>query len=324
MRAVYCIQYGGVENLKIVEAPTPVIMKNQILVQVRATTVQTADWRIRTLEMPKGMRFMAKLFFGFRKPKQPIFGTEFAGTVVAVGESVTHFKIGDEVVAATGAKYGGHAEFAKVSEKGAVIKKPSSLTVQEAASIPFGGITALDFLKYKAKVKSGDRVIVNGASGSVGVAAIQVAKILGAHVTAVCGSQNVEFVKSLGADRVIDYSKTKFWEENEKYNVIFDIVGDLKTTLLINSLAEKGKLVLIAAGINQMLEAVAKNLFSNHRIICGVANESKEMLTEIIGLAESGKYRAIIDKEFPLEEIAQAHLLVQSRHKRGNVVIRNF
>ncbi len=323
MRAVYCIQYGGVENLKIVDAPTPILGKKDILVQVFGSSVQTADWRIRTLQMPDGMKFLARLFFGFKSPKQPIFGTEFAGRVVAIGDSVTRFKIGDDVVAATGAKYGAHAEFAKISEDGVLTKKPSSLKFEDVASLPFGGITALDFLKYKAKVGSGDKVLINGASGAVGVAAIQIAKILGAHVTAVCGTQNADFVKSLGADRVIDYTKTKFWDQNEKYDVIFDIVGELKISHFLSALAEKGKLVLIAAGISQMLEAVVRNLFSNRKILCGVTSESKEMLAEIVSLTESGKFRAIIAKEFPLDEIAQAHLLVESRHKRGNVVIRN-
>lgn len=321
MRAVYCTGYGSVENLKIVEIEKPVIGKNDILVQVMATTVQTADWRIRTLEMPEGMGFMAKLFFGFKGPKQPVLGTEFSGKIVAIGDAVTKFKINDEIIAATGPKLGAHAEYVKISETGVIIKKPVSVSFQEGASLAFGGITALDFLKYRAQVKPGENILINGASGAVGTAAIQIAKILGANVTAVCSKANEDFVKSLGANQVIDYSLIRFWEGDLKYDVIFDIVGDLSTQKLLKALKPTGRLILVSAGLGQMVGSVFKNLFSNQKVFCGVASETKEYLLELAQLAAGGKYKSVVDRKFSMDEIAEAHLRVQGRHKRGNVVI---
>lgn len=321
MKAVYCTQYGGVENLKIVEVKNPVPEKKEVLVQVMATTVQTADWRVRTLELPRGMSFIGKLALGFNRPRQPILGTEFSGKVTRVGPDVTQFKIGDDIIGATGAKFGAHAEFIKISEDAALVKKPLSLSYADAASLPFGGITALDFLKYRAQIKQGEKVLINGASGSVGVAAIQIAKILGAEVTAVCGPGSIEFVRSFGVQHVLDYTQIHFWKKNQKYDVVFDIIGNLEISDLLKVLNRNGRLILVAAGLGQMLGSVVRNLFSKEKIFCGVALETKAMLAELVGLVESGQYRAVVEKELPLSEIAQAHRLVQSRHKHGNVVI---
>lgn len=322
MKAAYCTQFGGVENIKIVDIEKPTIGKNEILIQVVAATVQTADWRIRTLSMPPGMGFMAKLIFGFRRPRQPILGTEFAGKVVSIGDGVTSFKIGDEIIAATGPKLGAHAEYIKIKDTGVLVKKPMSLSFESGAALPFGGITALDFLKYRAKVKPNEKVLINGASGAVGSAAIQMAKMLGAHVTAVCSQENASFVKSLGADDVIDYSLTSFWEKDTRYDVIFDVFGNVETQLLLRSLTTTGRLVLASAGLWQMLGAAYKNMKSAQKIFCGVASETIDNLKEIVQLAADGKYKSIIDKEFSLQDIAQAHAYVQGRHKRGNVVIK--
>tara|TARA_B110001454_G_C12723340_1_gene436792 strand:- start:8928 stop:9914 length:987 start_codon:yes stop_codon:yes gene_type:complete len=321
MKAIHCTQYGDVEHLKILEVEKPAIGKDEVLVQVATTTVQTADWRVRTLTMPAGMTFFAKIFFGFNKMKQPILGTEFAGRIVSVGESVTRFKVGDDIVATTGAKFGAHAEFSKVSENGVVLKKPSRLTFQEIVCLPFGGLTALDFLKYRVKVKPNQNVLVVGASGAVGTAAIQISKILGANVIAVCSYENQHFVKSLGADQVIDYARTKFWEESSKYDVIFDAVGNLETSKLLNSLHKNGKLVLVSASLWQMLTSALRNFFSKQEIFSGVIEESPQRLAELVRLVELGKYKPVIGKEYAFQDIVEAHKCVQSRHKRGNVVI---
>jgi NADPH:quinone reductase-like Zn-dependent oxidoreductase len=321
MKAVYCTRYGSVENLKIVEIEKPEISEEEILVQVVSSTVQTADWRIRTMSMPGGMTFMGKLVFGFSKLRQPILGTEFSGKITAVGKKVNAFKPGDEIIAATGAKLGAHAEFVKISQHGVVVKKPSSLSFQESASLPFGGLTALGFLKYRAKLKAGEKVLINGASGAVGVAAIQIAKILGAQITAVSSKGNAAICQELGANHVIDYSENNFWQQNQKYDVIFDVVGTLEASQIIKALETNGRLVLISAGIGQMLGAFFRNLFSKQEIIFGVANESKENLEELVRLAETRKYKAVIDKEFSINEIAQAHQHVENKRKRGNVVV---
>lgn len=323
MKAVYCTAYGSIEHLKIVDIEKPICGENEILVQVAASTVQTGDWRIRTLTMPAGMGFFAKLIFGFRRPKQPILGTELSGKIVTVGSKVSGFTVNDDVIAATGAKFGAHAEFVKISDTGVIVKKPAKLSFQQAATLPFGGVTALDFLKYRAKIKSGERVLINGASGAVGIAAVQIAKMLGAHVTAVCSESNGDFVQQLGADLVVDYAKENFWQQSDTYNVIFDVTDNVGTAQLLNVLKKDGRLILISAGMGQMLGSVFRNLFSSQKILCGVANETTAMLQELVQLAEEGAFKPIIDKEFPLKDIGQAHAHVEKRHKRGNVVI-NF
>lgn len=321
MKAAYLSQFGDLKHLKVIEVEKPTIDENEILVQVETTTVQSADWRLRTLQMPPGMGFIAKIVFGFNKPRKPILGTELAGKVTAVGQNVTEFKIGDEVVAAVGTQLGAHAEFAKVPKNGTIAFKPSQLSFQQVVAIPFGGITALDYLKYKTQLKKNETILIDAASGSVGVAAIQVAKILGAQVTAVCSEANFELVRSLGADHVIDYSKNDILNQTLRYDVVFDVLGNRDLSKLLNLCNDKGRLVLISASLWQMLAAPFHNLFSRKKIVCGVADESRKNLQELLEWAKAGKYKPVIGQEFRFENISEAHALVQSRHKRGNIVV---
>jgi NADPH:quinone reductase-like Zn-dependent oxidoreductase len=224
VRAAVYERYGPPEvvELREVEKPTP--KDDEVLIKIHATTVTAGDWRARSLEMPPGFGFMGRLFFGISKPRQPILGTELAGEIESVGRDVGKFKTGDQIFAFPGASMGCHAEYRCMPENGAIVLKPANLSYEEAAALSFGGNTALDFLR-RAKLSSGEKVLVNGASGGVGTAVVQLAKHFGARVTGVCSTKNIELVGSLGAARVIDYTKQDFTESGETYDVIVDTVG---------------------------------------------------------------------------------------------------
>ncbi|MES2769513.1 MAG: NAD(P)-dependent alcohol dehydrogenase [Bdellovibrionota bacterium] len=318
---MFCTGYRSLDYLRLVDVDKPVLGESDLLIEVKFSSVQTADWRIQSFEMPKGMGTLARLIFGFSKPRQPILGTEISGVIKATGPNVKTFKVGDEVVAVLGAKFGGHAEFIKVKEDSLILKKPSNMKFQEAACLSFGGLTALDFLKYKANVKSREHVLIHGASGAVGLAAIQIAKHLGAVVTAVCSQENFPLVRSIGADFVLDYSKEAFWKSETKYDVIFDIIGNFKISEGLDSLKDFGRLVLIAAGLEQMLFGSVQTISTKKKVITGVGAESKDLLLELIQLYERGQYKSIIDREYSLEQIPEAYKYTSGRHKRGNVVI---
>lgn len=321
MKAAIVTQYGSADHVVVEERPMPTPLKGEVLVKVHYSTVQTADWRVRSLTLPGGMKMIARFIFGWSKPRQPILGTEYSGEVIAVGPDVNQFKAGDAIMGTSGASFGAHAQYIKVSVKGLAMRKPDSITFKEAAALPFGALTALDYLKYKAKVQSQDRVLIYGASGAVGVAAIQICKHLGAHVTAVCSERNFDLVKELGADAVVDYRTTNFWEQGHQYDVIFDCVGGLKISNLRHTTRPSGKILLISASLWEMLYGALWNVFSSQKVLSGVTNESPQNLQELLDLHERGQYRVILDRSFPLEQIADAHRHVESRHKRGNVVI---
>jgi NADPH:quinone reductase-like Zn-dependent oxidoreductase len=261
---------------------------------------------------------------GFNKPKTPILGADVAGEIEAVGEDVTLFKPGDEVYGIDGNGVGAYAEYKCMAEKGALILKPANMTYEEAVSIPFGGLTALYFLKEKANIQSGQKVLVNGASGGVGSAAVQIAKAFGAEVTGVCSTKNLEFVKSLGADKVIDYTKEDFTQNGETYDIILDlVVGKTSFARCKNSLKPNGFYLAVAGGLKEMLQMVWTSLIGSKKVIFGggEACEKKEYLAALNELIEAGKLKAVIDKTYRLEEIVEAHRYVDQGHKKGNVVI---
>jgi NADPH:quinone reductase-like Zn-dependent oxidoreductase len=321
MKAAIVTKYGPPEEVVIEERPVPSISADDILVRVRYATVQTADWRVRSLSMPRGMTLLARLIFGLSRPRQPVLGTEYSGEVVEVGAAVSEFKKGDEVLGTSGAFFGAHAELIKVSKKAIIVRKPPGLDFKEAAALPFGGLTALDYLRDKAHVRAGDRVLITGASGALGVAAVQIAKHLGAHVTAVCSEPNFELVKKLGADEVIDYRKENFYERGATYDLVFDSLGILQIADLRRATRPQGKILLLSATLDQMLLAPVWNIFSSQKVVVGVANESRAKLEELLELVARGRYRVIVDQVFPFERIVEAHRRVDSRHKRGNVVL---
>jgi NADPH:quinone reductase-like Zn-dependent oxidoreductase len=295
MKAVFYQKYGAPDVLQIKELVTPAPKENEILVRVLATTVTSGDWRMR-----KADPFAIRLFSGLFRPKQPILGSVLAGKVEAVGKQVTQFSGGEEVFASTGTSLGAHAEYVCLPENGKVAGKPANLTLEEAAALPFGALTALYFLRDKAQIRRGQRVLIYGASGAVGTAAVQLARHFGTQVTAVSGPRNLETVISLGAEQVIDYTKEDFSERGELYDVIFDAVGKTSASHSRKALAPKGQFITVASG---------------------VANGDKKDLLFLKELAETKQLRPVIDRVFTLEQISDAHRYAEAGHKTGSVVV---
>jgi NADPH:quinone reductase-like Zn-dependent oxidoreductase len=319
-------RFGPPEVLELREVPKPVPGDHEVLVRIRATTVTTGDWRVRSLEVPRGFRLLSRLALGISRPRQPVLGTELSGDIEAVGKAVTRFQVGDPVFGFTGARMGCHAEYRCLPEEGhgrkdeAVARKPANLTHEEAAALSFGGTTALSFLR-KAKLQRGERVLVVGASGCVGTAAVQLARHLGARVTGVCSGANLELVRSIGAERVIDYTQEDFTRNGERYDVIVDTAGTSPFSRCQASLAERGRLLLVLASLPEMLRAPWVSLASTKRVIGGVVSWGVADLRLLAGLAEAGEFRPVIDRRYRFEEMVEAHRHVDAGHKRGNVVV---
>jgi NADPH:quinone reductase-like Zn-dependent oxidoreductase len=320
MKAIVYERYGPPEVLELAEVEKPTPEDDELLIKVHATTVQTGDWRARSLELPPGFGFMGRLVFGISKPRKPILGTELAGQVEAIGKNVTKFNVGDQVFAFPGASLGCHAEYRCIRESGPVLPKPANLSHGEAAALSFGGATALDFFR-RGKLVSGEKVLVNGASGAVGTAAVQLAKHFGAHVTGVCSGANADLVRSLGAEHVVDYTKEDFTKNGEKYDVIVDTVGTAPFSRSKGSLTENGRLLAVLGGFGDLLRAPWVNLTSKMKVVAGPGSEKVEDLRLLAKLAEAGEYKPVIDQRYALEQFREAHRRVDSGHKRGNVVI---
>ena len=320
MKAIVYEAYGSPDVLKLKEVAKPIPKSNEVLIKVHATTVTTGDWRVRSLNLPPGFGFLGRLIFGILKPRQPILGSEIAGVIESVGKGVSKFKVGDAVFSFSDAAMGCHAEYRCMGEDGPIALKPINMSFNESAPLSFGGTTALSFLR-RANLKAGDKILINGASGGVGTAAIQLAKHFGAVVTAVCSTPNVELVKSLGADDVIDYLKEDFAKNGVKYDVIMDIAGNAPYSRSKGSLVERGYLLMVLAGLFDMLQAPWISMLSGIRTVVGPAFGKAEDLRYLAQLAESGKFKAIIDKCYPFEKMADAHRHVDTGHKRGNVVV---
>jgi NADPH:quinone reductase-like Zn-dependent oxidoreductase len=320
MKAIVYEEYGPPEVLKLKEVAKPSPGEKEVLIRIRATTVTSGDWRARSLEMPVGFGFLGRLFFGISRPRQPILGTEIAGDIESVGKDVKKFKVGDPVFAFCGARMGGHAEYKCMPEDGAVALKPANLTYDEAAAISFGGTTALDFFR-RAKLQRGDKVLINGASGGVGTAAVQLARHFGADVTGVCSAANVALVKSLGANHVIDYTSQDFTTNGETYDIIVDTVGTAPFSRSKGSLRERGRLLLVLGGLPDMLRAPWVSLTSSRKVIAGPAAVRTEDLRFLAELAEAGEFKPVIDRRYPFAQMAEAHRYVDTGRKRGNVIV---
>ncbi len=315
MKAIVYTTYGAPEVLQLKEVPKPIPKENEILIRIKATAVNSGDVRLRKPD-PMAVR----LFFGLFKPKKNILGVVLSGKIENVGKDVKRFKVGDSVFASAGMSFGAYAEYTCLPENGVVALKPDNMTHNEAAAIPFGGTVALHFLK-KANIKSGQKVLINGASGSMGTSAIQFAKYFGANVTGVCSTSNVEMVKSLGADQVIDYTKDDFTRNGETYDVIFDTVGKISLIDSANSLNKTGVLLLGASGLSLIAQVIWISMTTKKKIVFGVAKEKTEDIIFLKELIELGKLTSVIDRTYPLEQIPQAHTYVEQGHKKGNVVI---
>jgi NADPH:quinone reductase-like Zn-dependent oxidoreductase len=310
MKAVVYEKYGPPEVLRIADVERPVPADDQVLVKVHATTVTRTDcgWRSAT-------PFFVRYFIGLRRPKRPILGMEFAGEVVAVGAAVTEFAVGDAVFGVTG--FGAHAEFVPVRQSGALAHKPSAHGYEEAAAVCDGACIALSCLR-KADLRRGRSIVVYGASGSVGTAAVQLAKHFGADVTAVCGTKNLELVRSLGADDVVDYTQEDFARRGKTYDVVFDAYGRHSYRRSKRALGSGG--TYIATDLGFMWHAPLLAL-TNRRVTFGIAKYRKGDVVFLKGLIEAGEYQAVIDRTYPLEEVVEAATYVETGQKTGNVVL---
>jgi len=315
MKAILCLKYGPPEVLLLKEVEKPSPKDNEILIRIFATAVNSADWRLR-----KAKPWAVRLYFGFTKLKKPILGGVFSGEIEAVGKNVTRFKTGDQVFGSTGMRFGTYAEYTCLPEDGVFAIKPHNSSHIQSATIPFGGTTALYFLR-KANIKIGQKVLIYGASGAIGTAAVQLARYFGAEVTGVCSTSNLEMVKSLGATKVIDYTKQDFTKNGETYDVIFETVNKLSFSNSIRSLKKQGVLILGAAGISQMLQGLWHSITSSSKVLSGVMSESADDIIFLKELTEQGHYKPVVDRSYPLEEMVEAHRYVEQGHKKGNVAI---
>jgi NADPH:quinone reductase-like Zn-dependent oxidoreductase len=315
MKAIVYTKYGSPEVLQLQEVVKPVPKDNEILIKVKATAANSGDCRIRRAD-PFAVRF----FFGLTKPNRPILGVSLSGEVEAVGKDVKLYKVGDQVFGSTGMGFGAYAEYKCLPESAVLAAKPRNITHDEAAVIPFGGITALHFIR-KAGIQPGQKVLINGASGAVGTAAIQLAKYHGAHVTGVCSTANIALVKSLGADEVIDYTREDFTTNGETYDVIFDTVDKISFARSLKSLSKKGILILGASGMSGMLQGLWTSITSSKKVVTGVTRETVVGLSFLRDLIETNKMKPVIDRTYSLAETAEAHAYVEKGHKKGNVAI---
>ena len=321
MKAAVYRRFGGPDVVRVEEQPKPAPRRGELLVRVQATTVSAADHRARTKHVPKGLKFLSSVTLGFITPRIPVLGMDIAGVVESVGPGVTRFKPGDEVIAMLAGTFGGHAEYVTVSQDGAVTAKPPNLRFEEAAALVFGGITAQAFLG-RTSLGPGTSVLVNGASGAVGTAAVQLANTSGAHVTAVCSGANADLVRSLGAGTVIDYTTEDFTHAAAAYDVIVDCVGNVPFRRLQPLIKPGGALLSVTADFIGVLGAGLRSRRTGIHITAGNVPFIAADLAHIARLAETGQFRPVIDRVFELTDIADAHRYVSTGRKRGNVVVR--
>ena len=323
MRAVVCTAYGPPDVLQLRDVVKPVPKDDEVLVRIRGTTVSAADCELRRFDFAPWIWLPIRLAFGIRRPRQPVLGQELAGDVDSVGKDVRSLKKGDRVFAATGIGLGAYAEYICLRENpegGAITTMPANLSYQEAAAVPYGGGEALQFLR-KGNVRSGQRVLVNGAGGSFGTFAVQLAKVLGAHVTAVDSAAKLEMLRTIGADCVIDYSREDFTGRPETYDVIFDVVRNTPSGRMVRLLTENGRLLMANPGFLQIVRARWAARGSKKRVSFAASGPTNEDLAHLRDLVEAGRLRPVIDRRFPLEQMVEAHRYAETGQKLGNIVV---
>lgn len=318
MKAIVYKRYGSPNVFELIDAEKPTPEPGEVLIKVFASTVTAADCMMR-----RGDTVLSRILLGLFRPvkKYQILGTEFSGTIEATGIRVKKFSQGDEVYAFRGFGTGCYAQYKCMDENGSLALKPRNMDFREAASVVDGATTALFFLKDKADIQKGQKVLINGASGSVGSFAVQLAKYFGAEVTGVCSTKNIELVRSLGADKIIDYTKEDFTRIGETYDIIFDTVGKSSFAHCRKALKSRGKYVVTLMTFNVILQSILTNLGNNKKVIFAMSLNKAEALNFIRKLIDEGKLKTIIDRLYQLEEMTEAHAYVENGHKKGNVVI---
>lgn len=321
MKAIVATGYGAPDVLQLREVDKPQPKGNEVLVKVYASSATTADGMMRT-----GKPYFGRLMTGLTKPKHAIPGTGFAGIVETVGEKVRNFKPGDRVFGETTLGFSTNAEYFTIPENGVILPMPENMSYADGATFGDGHVTSLNFLKEIAKIKPGQSVLINGASGSLGTSAIQIAKFMGAEVTAVCSTRNVGLVKSLGADKVIDYTKKDFTKMSQTYDVVFDTIGKSSFSKNKNILSENGLYLSPVLKFSLLLQMMWTSAFSKRKAKFAATGlrsdeELQNLFVELIGLFKEGHLKTVLDRQYPLEKVAEAHTYIASGHKKGNVVI---
>jgi NADPH:quinone reductase-like Zn-dependent oxidoreductase len=321
MKAIVCTRYGPPDVLQLKEVAKPTPRDNEVLIRIYAAEVTRGDCEVRAFKIPILFWLFLRINIGLRKPgKKPILGMYLAGEIESVGKDVKLFKKGDQVFAATGFVFGAYAEYVCMPEKGTLAIKPANMTYAEAASVPIGGLNALHFLR-KSNIRSGQKVLINGAGGSIGIFAIQLARYFGAEVTGVDSTGKLDMMRSIGADQVINYTAEDFTKNGQTYDVIFDIVGKSSFSRSLKSLKQNGRYLLANPGLPQILRGLWTSMISSKKVISALATEKTEDLIFLKELIEAGKIKPVIDRSYPLEQTAEAHRYVEKEQKTGNVVI---
>jgi NADPH:quinone reductase-like Zn-dependent oxidoreductase len=317
MKAIVCTKYGPPEVLQLKEVEKPTPKENEVLIKIHATTVASGDVRMRSFTWAPWFWLPGRIMFGLLRPRRTIPGNELAGEIEAVGKNMTRFKVGDQVYGIIwNVSFGGaNAEYICLPENEVAIK-PANMTYEEAAAAPIGGLTALVLLR-KGKIQRGQKVLIVGASGSVGTFAVQLARHFGAEVTGVCSTANIEMVKSLGADKVIDYTKEDFTKSGQTYDIIFDAVMKTSFSRCKNSLTPRGVLITVDW---PLLQALWTSMVGRRKVVLGIANRIEDLIF-LRELIEEGKVKSVIDRCYPLAQTAEAHRYVETAHKKGNIVI---
>lgn len=323
MKAVVCNKYGGPEVLEVKNVSKPTPKKNEVLIKVYASSLTQAEAMMR-----KGEPRFGRVFLGLTKPKHPITGTGFSGKIVGVGEEVKEWAIGQEVFGETAVNFSANAEYLCVPEKGIILEKPENITHEEAAPLCDGAITSYNFLTNLTSIKKGQHVLVNGASGSLGIAAIQIAKATGAQVTAVCGSKNVEWIQAMGIEKVIDYTKEDFTRGTEKYDIIFDTVGKIGFRKSKRVLKSRGEYLSPVLSMKLLGQMFFSKIFGNKKAkfqATGLKKptELKLLLNQICNDMAQGKFKSIVEGMYTFENVVKAHEIIDSGHKRANLVLLN-
>jgi NADPH:quinone reductase-like Zn-dependent oxidoreductase len=322
MKAAVHHRFGGPGVVQIMDLPMPRPGSGEVLVRIVTTTVSTADWRIRSLAVPRGFGLPVRLMFGWNHPRRPVLGTELAGVVAEVGPGASGFAVGDEVVAFVGAGLGCHAEFRVVKASAAMIHRPGALTWDEAGAMSFGGATALGFLRDKIRLRAGERLLVTGASGAVGSAGVQIGRAMGAQVTGVARRENHDLLRSLGAAEVHDYRDWTATDDPQGFDAILDVAGRIPAAKLGRALRSGGRLAQVVGDLPSLLSAPFLRLGDGRRVIGGTIPERKADLEELATLAERGLYRPVVGSVTPLDRIVEAHRITDSGHKQGSAVVR--